>query len=370
MRHQSKISKIQENEPRWQPTEQPDTQLATLLNWYNYNKRTEDAQKYFVEYLSESGVSQDTIIKIKNRTDLPVTTTIGFLCRIKLVNGVMVPDKYDKKIEDVKNLVMQIVQSGTDAPAIKNTQEDKKPTIQDNIENQVRELIGFVSIEIDKFLQKKCKHTFDVYDWLKTNAVKHQQAKLLGDHFQKTLLSELHEAKNGSCEQLKEAYSFLSKTELKKYVEFVQNLVDETFRWSGVAKQISLNNKTPRVRKTKPAAKQVEKLNFLKEHENLKSIPPSQIVGATQLWVYNVKYRTLGVYVCNNPHGFSVKGSTILNFDVNESISKKLRKPNDVIPKVLDAGKVALRKILPNIRCKENKLTGRINKDTILLKAV
>jgi hypothetical protein len=86
--------------------------------------------------------------------------------------------------------------------------------------------------------------------------------------------------------------------------------------------------------------------------------------------VYNTKYRTLGVYVCNNSHGFAVKGCTILNYDASESLCKKLRKPEDVLPKVLEAGKVALRKILPTVRSKEKKLTGRINGDTILLKVV
>jgi hypothetical protein len=102
----------------------------------------------------------------------------------------------------------------------------------------------------------------------------------------------------------------------------------------------------------------------------LKSVPATQIVGATQLWVYNVKYKSLGVYVCTNPHGFSVKGCTILNYDVNESISKTLRKPEDVIPSVLELGKVALRKVLPSLRTREKKLTGRINKDTILLRVL
>jgi hypothetical protein len=74
------------------------------------------------------------------------------------------------------------------------------------------------------------------------------------------------------------------------------------------------------------------------------------------------------VYVSNSPHGFSVKGCTILNYDEATSLAKKIRKPEEIISKVMTVGKVALRKILPDIKAKEQKLTGRINKDTILLK--
>ena len=48
----------------------------------------------------------------------------------------------------------------------------------------------------------------------------------------------------------------------------------------------------------------------------------------------------------------------------------KLRKPEKILDKVLNDGKVSLRKLMPSIRTKEKKLTGRINKDTILLRVL
>jgi hypothetical protein len=310
--------------------------------------------------------------KIAKTDNIPFTNTIGWLCRIKVINGDLVPSKYNKHIEETKNKIVAVFAEKTSSSddTTHTVSVTNKPSVQDHLQHQLREYLGEIDEKIDQFLASKCKKTFDVYDWLKTKNIKHTQANNIGKYFSDTVLPELQEAISSECEQLKEGYSFLSKKQLKEYAQFVEQIVSDTARWCDVAKQISLNNRAPRAKKPKPAIKQVAKLNFLREHENLKSIPPTQICGATQLWIYNTKYKTLGLYVCNNAHGFSVKGSTILNFDAADSIAKKLRKPEEIIPKVLEAGKVALRKILPGIRAKDKKLTGRINRDTILLKAL
>lgn len=365
-RKYSKI-KVSDSEPRWNPSSD-ESQLTHMLTWYNYNKDADDARLYFLDFLKSSGEQTDIITKIEECSSIPLSNTIGWLCRIVTVNGGSIPSKYNERIENEKKKVLQVV---VDLPALeKKDDTSKRVGIQEHLENQLRQMLGELSLKVDEFIKSNLTQTFDVYEWLKTNNVKHQHAKNIADYFNKHVLSELFEASSGTCDQLKEAYSFLKKPDMKKLISFVQTIVDESAKWGDVAKQISLNNRAHRVKKPKPAAKQVAKLKYQKEHETLKSVLPNQIVGATQLWVYNTKYRTLGVYVCNNPHGFSVKGCTILNFDASESICKKLRKPDEVLPKVIESGKIALRKILPSVRSKEKKLTGRINGDTILLKVL
>lgn len=359
--------KISDDEPRWNP-EKEECQLSQMLNWYNYNKSADDAKKYFVEFLKQSGESPDRLTKIEECSSISISNTIGWLCRIKVVNGSVAPTKYDTKIQEERAKVLQVVDAKQETKQADVA--DKKVGIQDHLENQLRDLLGELAAKEDEFLSSKMKTTFDVYEWLKTGAVKHQHAKNIADYYQSVVLSELQEADTGTCEQLKEAYAYLKKPQMKKYIAFVESIVSESRRWCDVAKQISLNNRAPRAKKPKSPLKQTAKLKYQKESGTLKSVPPTQIIGASQLWVYNTKYRTLGVYVCNNSHGFAVKGCTILNYDAGESICKKLRKPDDVLPKVLESGKVALRKILPAVRSKEKKLTGRINGDTILLKVV
>ena len=68
--------------------------------------------------------------------------------------------------------------------------------------------------------------------------------------------------------------------------------------------------------------------------------------------------------------GLSVRGTTITGYDTDASITKKVRKPEQVIPQVLNAGKVDLRSIMKNLSTTESKANGRINKDTIILRIV
>jgi hypothetical protein len=60
----------------------------------------------------------------------------------------------------------------------------------------------------------------------------------------------------------------------------------------------------------------------------------------------------------------------IQNFVETKSVQKKLRKPEVVLPEVINGGKVILKNILTNIRAVENNLTGRINGDTILVRVI
>ena len=68
--------------------------------------------------------------------------------------------------------------------------------------------------------------------------------------------------------------------------------------------------------------------------------------------------------------GMTIKGTTLQEFDVATSFKKKIRKPDAILPEVLNAGKVKLRKLMDTIAAKEGKVTGRINKDMIILRVI
>ena len=94
------------------------------------------------------------------------------------------------------------------------------------------------------------------------------------------------------------------------------------------------------------------------------------MVDFLALWCYNIKTRNLTVYHAMDRDGLSVRGSTIIGFEEATSITKKLRKPEAVIKPLMDGGKIYLRKVMENITTTEQKATGRINADTILLRVV
>jgi hypothetical protein len=175
--------------------------------------------------------------------------------------------------------------------------------------------------------------------------------------------------------QLKEGYAHLKKADIKAFTTAIEELMTALDFVIDTAKA----TRAPRKAKPKSATKLVEKLKFLKVDEKFKlaSISPDQIIGASELWVFNVKTRKLGKYVAKNPDptgmgrdgsGLQVKGTTILAYDEAQSIQKTLRKPADQLKEFKGAGKVKLRKFLEDIATTDTKLNGRCNPETILLK--
>jgi hypothetical protein len=114
----------------------------------------------------------------------------------------------------------------------------------------------------------------------------------------------------------------------------------------------------------------VRKMKYLPEAVDLalKSVKPEKIIGAEVLWVFNVKTRKLGKYVAKDTSGLMVSGSTITNYNEEESVSKTIRKPKEVLTLLETSGKVSQRKLLDGIKATDTKLNGRINADTILVK--
>jgi hypothetical protein len=188
-------------------------------------------------------------------------------------------------------------------------------------------------------------------------------------------LKKMDEREADLWQQLKEGYAHLKKADIKKFRTAIEELMAALDFIIDSAKA----NRKPRKAKPKSATKLVEKLKFSKTDERYKlaSIDPTLIVGANELWVFNVKTRKLGKYVAANIDpkgmgrdgtGLSVKGTTIIGFDENLSIQKTVRKPDDVLKEFKAAGKVKLRKFLDEINSVDTKLNGRCNPDTVLLK--
>jgi len=140
-------------------------------------------------------------------------------------------------------------------------------------------------------------------------------------------------------------------------------------------------NRKPRKKKEKSPEQLVAKLQFKQQDEkmDLKSINPTEIIYAEQLWVYNVKTRKLGHYTAktldprgmNRPGtGLTVKGTSIKGFDEENSIQKTLRKPEEQLKEFANSGPKKVLEFYDAIKTMGVKLNGRINSEVILLRAV
>ena len=361
-------------EPTWSDQHQLSeaefkSKVGTALNWYNYFYDKNAGKQTLLAYLKQEKYDSDIIAAVKKAPDWCLGSTIVALCKMR-TNG-LVRQEYGANADDFFNKRLEeIVARGKEniAPA----EEDDKPKAPViSIQQRMKETAAKQSEEIDnaieEFANAGYKGKFDCFKLLQKNQVKGMIAKtMLG--FYAPEADELEEALEGKDEQLVEGYSHFKKADLKNYAKFMRGICDDLERWINNQKA----TRKPRKTKAKPAHKVVEKVKYRKSDSDykLQSVHPEQIVGAMQLWVFNTKYRTLGVYDAVDRGGLTVKGTTLQNFEVKTSVKKKLRKPDEVLQRCLTGGKIVLRKLMGEINAKESALNGRLNEETILLRVI
>lgn len=252
------------------------------------------------------------------------------------------------------------------------TEVAKTNTYQPSIQERLREAALGMTDEIedahDKFLRDP--EAFEpkaikILNLLKAKEAKGAHARTIKDFYQKSH-DEIVEVMAGKDEQLNEGYRWLNKKQIKKLFDFYAEILGAC----DMLMQEGKVNRKPRAKKAVPKDKLVAKLKFAKSYEPLKlvSINPADIIGAQELWIYNIKTRKLGKYVAAAYQELRVKGTTIIGFDEHKSVQKTLRKPEEQIKEFKSAGKVTLRKFLDEIKAVDIKLNGRINEETVLLR--
>jgi hypothetical protein len=274
----------------------------------------------------------------------------------------------------------------------KETSKKYVPTIQERIRDQSYEMVEEVDEWLDTWMTDKKGFDpkgFDIKRHFQKLQPSQAHARKIKSMYENELvdfdelermptkgqLAKMDELEADQWEQLKEGYAHLKKADIAKYRKAIEALMTEL---DFIIDQAKATRK-PRKPKARSATKVVEKLKFCKADSKyaLASVDPVSVVGANELWVFNVKTRKLGKYIAANQDpkgmqregtGLSVKGTTIIGFDENLSIQKTLRKPEEQLKEFKAAGKVALRKFLDEIATTDTKLNGRCNPDTVLLK--
>ena len=237
-----------------------------------------------------------------------------------------------------------------------------KISIQDRIQGKVEDYISEIEGKVDDFINSNYKIKYEPYNHILEIGCKALHARKLRP-FYVDCYNELVDVYNKDDEYYVESWSHLKPKYHKIMMDFYGTIVDDLDR---IIKNSTAQRK-PRKKKTVAVSKLIKNLKYQKEFTDLKlvSINPEKIVGASELWIYNTRYKTLGVYYSvNSVRGLSVKGCTIQHFDEDISIQKTARKPQEVLESL---NKRSLKKQLKNMKTKEQSLTGRINGQTILL---
>ena len=379
--------------------------------WYYENFKPVDLYPAVWEWMGLNSYTKEQIKQAKAAPSYELSITAGITAKL-LMNGM--PDyneKHDKYWESLpgtmgntapaskflKERIQRAIATGSVVVEQKQEVEKEKskvyvPSIQERIRDQARLQAEALEEWLDGFISDK--KTFDPkgFDFKKhfqQTGVTQAHARKLKTFYEHELddfkelerfptagqLKKMDEHTQDQWAQLKEGYAHLKKADIKAFTTAIQELMTALDFVIDSAKA----TRKPRKPKVYSADKLVAKLKFLKVDEKFKlaSISPDQIIGASELWVFNVKTRKLGKYIASNIDpkgmqrngtGLSVKGTTIQGYDETLSIQKTLRKPDVQLKEFKDSGKVKLRKFLEDIATTDTKLNGRCNPETILLK--
>ena len=346
--------------------------------YYRLEFSGKDLKPAVIKWMTDTGCTKADITAFKKTKDGRCNVTMGTIASCLLRGMPSIRADFNKGRDTsawLRNEINSVIEAGKNDIEEVEAKEAKPVVNQPSIQDRLRETAFKMTEEIEDAIEgfQTDPENFDPKAFKMLNLLKGKEVKAAHARVIKTLyskdLAELEELASGKAdEQLKEGYSHRSRKQIKNLIAFYQEIMSACDMLSQEAKA----NRKPKARKAQPKEKIVAKLKYMKTNEPLKlvSINPADIIGAKELWVFNTKTRKLGKYIAAEYHDLGVKGTTITGFNEHTSVQKTVRKPEEKLKEFKAAGKVQLRKFLDDINATDTKMNGRINEDTILLKAV
>jgi len=333
-------------------------------NWYNYFWSAKDFQKCILTYVEELGYTKEETNSLKKLTDWELGSRIKTIIKLTERGFVHKPEQLEAVNEEIK---LKIDLAKTRVAEIKDAKASAKPviTIQQRMKQKMYSTIyedwDFV---VDGWIAGEFNRTIDTYALFKQYDLKGATITMFGDVVRGEY-DVVSDAVNKTCDQAVEGYSHITTANLKKMMKTMEGIFADLDRLKNAAKAARI----PRAKKPKASDAQIIKLNYCNSDitSKLHSINPVMIPGASRLYVYNIKTRKYTMYTSDSTSGFEVRGSTLYNWDENSKITT-LRKPDEVLPLILNKTAFQLDKLWKTFTTKINKPNGRINKDCILLR--
>ena len=354
-------------EPTWQvqPTEYRASRLSKAFSWYNYFYGKKDARDMIVNYLEAHDRRADVRL-LKGIPDSAIRLTTGWLCRMSMV-GLELHDaeqlKLQNQLREILDSKQNEVTEVTEEPAV------AKPNIQDRLREKASECNGELDGMFDEFMLSGAKMTADFKPVaiMRGLNVAPQMISQIADNW-KRKLTEFEAVVDGKDAQLVEAYSYLSKIQLRNVIKFCEAVVNDC----GAYVQIKKVERKPRKVKAVPPEKRAAKFKILAEFAELKlkGQPAASLVDKTEAWLYDSKKRKL-IHLVADSHtqAFTVKNNSVIGFSTVETVQKTLRKPAEQLKGIVGAGKPAARKAFKDIKATETAWNARGTENLIILKS-
>lgn len=352
----------------WTNVKDFDAAVYETLRHYNYFYDLKEATKWVTLWMKKNMTKED-LRAYQAAEPWRTSMTAASFCRMH-TNGAPLDSK---RIEWVKAKLKEAIDVGRKNLNVK-LQDDTtvvnlvRKTPAEIIRQKTSDFIAEIEEVIDTWSTGVWVdiENYSIYNELKKIDAPSNIAKATVEYYT-PLKEELEELINKKTPDLVEGYRHMTLKRRKEYLKLITVIIDDGERYLDSKKAV----RKTRVAKPKSATQLVAKIKYLKESPEFKitSIDPSNIIGAEELWLFNVKYRTLIRCVTQAAAGFTLKGTTLQNMDVNNTNKKKLRKPDETLREIMSTTKAKIGRVYTDIKTKPSEFNGRINEDTIILKA-
>ena len=231
----------------------------------------------------------------------------------------------------------------------------KTVSIQERMRNKAIDALDEVEYQIDSLMDKG-QNPFSMYKYLRQLGFSSKVVKYMSG-FTHEMQFELKNEEG--CEQLDEAYNFLTKAQKKKVIKKLEEIEKDIDKYCEEYKPV----RKPRI---KTPAQQVKNLPYLAEWKKYKSINPEEIIRASMLFAYNTSNKKLTMF--KSYGGLRVQGSKII--DADECIEKTLTDLK-LLDRLVSGGNIIASKFMDEIpRSKEKEGNNRITKNALLIKVI
>lgn len=184
------------------------------------------------------------------------------------------------------------------------------------------------------------------------------------------------ETSNFIDEKIDEYTSLLNKEDKELFdatglsVRVLRTIVESLEQFKGAFKMIKTIKKTSKKVKMTPA-KLVKKIKTARNIENCNIVgkKPEDMIGSSIIYLYNESKRKLYRIQSIKNMGISAHGMALTNIDLEKSLIKTIRKPEEFVKMLnADSSKSSIKRIFDNIKQgKEMKTCPRINNEFIIL---
>ena len=265
--------------------------MARALNWYSRFKSHKDADKYLIEFAKQYGFTKEEISDMRACPSHFIPSSYCWLAKMKM-NGIKLDESQENRI------IVKIRERINHGRYLKNLNKDAEAetdvAVKKNIHQVMREamnakastIMGELDGWLDDFCDSGMTGEVDFYGYLASIDAKPAHVAIVEDRLG-IWLAEFISARDGLDPDFVEGYSHLSKKEIDKLINWVEDLKSVAANYTDVMK----SSRGPR----RGGGTRVKKIDPVKMTSRLEtvaingvqSLDKVKIVGANDLWVIN-----------------------------------------------------------------------------------